>query len=40
MKRETSQQHKETTLVYEEGTFEVEAIKNLSIPHNSKIVLA
>jgi hypothetical protein len=40
MKRETLTQNKETTLVYWEGIFKVEAINNLSIPHNSKIILA
>jgi hypothetical protein len=39
MKRETLHQHKEATLVCEEGIFEVEAIKNLSIPHNNKTIL-
>jgi hypothetical protein len=39
MKRETFQQHKETTLVCEEGIFEVKAINNRSIPQSSKIVL-
>jgi len=39
MKGKTLQQHKETTLFCEEGIFEVEAISNLSIPQNSKIVL-
>jgi hypothetical protein len=32
MKREILQQHKETTLVCEEGIFEVKAINNLLIP--------
>jgi hypothetical protein len=32
MKRKTLQQHKETTLVCEEGIYEVEVINNLSIP--------
>jgi hypothetical protein len=32
MKRKTPQQHKETTLVCEEGIFEVEAINNLLVP--------
>jgi hypothetical protein len=36
MKRKTLQQYKETTLVCDEGTFEVKAINNLSIPLNSK----
>jgi hypothetical protein len=31
--------HKEGTLVCEEGVFEVEAISNMSIPHNNKIIL-
>ncbi len=35
MKRETLQQHKEATLIYEEGISEVKAINNLSIPQNS-----
>jgi len=38
MKRETMQ-HKEATLVYEEGFYEVEAINNLLVPHNIKIIL-
>jgi hypothetical protein len=40
MKRKTLQQHKEANLVCEEQIYEVEAINNLLIPHNSKIVLA
>jgi hypothetical protein len=40
MKRETLQHQKETTLVCEEGIFEVEAISNLLVPHNSKTILA
>jgi hypothetical protein len=32
MKRKILQQHKETTLVCEEGIFEVKAINNLLIP--------
>jgi hypothetical protein len=40
MKRETLQQHKEATLVYGKGIFEVKGISNLSIPQNSKILLA
>jgi len=32
MKRETLQQHKEATLVYEEGIFEIEVINNLLVP--------
>ncbi len=40
MKRETLQQHKEATLVCEEGVFEVKAISNLLISQSSKIVLA
>jgi hypothetical protein len=40
MKKETLQQHKETTLVCEEGIFEVEAISNMLAPQNNKIVLA
>jgi hypothetical protein len=32
--------NKETTLVCEEGIFEVEAISNLLIPYNSKTRLA
>jgi len=34
------QQHKEATLVCEEGIFEVEAIHNLLIPQSNKIILA
>jgi hypothetical protein len=40
MKRKTLQQHKETTLVCEEGISEVKAISNVLIPHSSKIVSA
>jgi hypothetical protein len=40
MKRESLQQHKETTLVHERGIFEVDAISNLSIPNSSKTILA
>ncbi len=40
MKRITLQQHKEATLVCGKGIFEVKAISNLSIPQNSKILLA
>ncbi len=40
MKKETLQQHKETTLVCEEGIFEVEAISNMLAPQSSKIILA
>jgi hypothetical protein len=32
MKKETLLQHKETTLVCEEGIYEVEAISNLLVP--------
>jgi hypothetical protein len=32
MKREILQHHKESTLVYEEGIFKIEAINNLLIP--------
>jgi hypothetical protein len=32
MKRKTLQQHKESTLVCEEGIFEVEVISNLLVP--------
>jgi hypothetical protein len=39
MKRETLQQHKEITLVYEEGIFEIKAINNLLVPQNDKIIL-
>jgi len=39
MKRETLQQHKETILVCEEGIFDIEAINNLLVPYNGKIVL-
>jgi len=39
MKKEILQQHKEATLVYEDGISEIEAIRNLSIPHSSKIIL-
>jgi hypothetical protein len=39
MKGETLQQHKETTLVCGEGISEIEAINNLLIPINSKIIL-
>jgi hypothetical protein len=38
MKRETLKQHKEVALVYEEGIFEIEAISNLLVPHNSKTI--
>ncbi len=40
MKRETMQQHKEGALVCEEGISKVEVISNLSIPQNSKTILA
>jgi hypothetical protein len=40
MKRETMQQHKEATLVCEEGISNIEAISNMLVPHNSKIILA
>jgi hypothetical protein len=40
MKRKILQQHKESTLVYEEGIFKVEALNNLLIPQNNKIILA
>ncbi len=40
MKRETLQQHKEISLVCEEGIFEVEAISNMLVPQNSKIISA
>jgi len=40
MKRKTLQQHKEATLVYEEGIFEIDAINGLLIPQSSKIILA
>jgi hypothetical protein len=40
MKRETLQQHKKSTLVYEEGIYEVEAISNLLVPQSSKTILA
>jgi len=39
MTRKTLQQHKEATLVCEEGIFEVEAISNLLIPQNNKVIL-
>jgi hypothetical protein len=39
MKREILQQHKETTLVYEEGIFEIKVISNLLVPQNNKIIL-
>jgi hypothetical protein len=38
MKREILQQHKEATLVCEEGIFEVGAISNLSVPQSSKTI--
>jgi len=40
MKKETLQQHKEAILVFKNEIFEVEAINNLLIPHNSKTILA
>jgi hypothetical protein len=40
MKKKTLQQHKETTLVCEEGISEVEAISNLLVLQSSKIILA
>ncbi len=40
MKRETLQQHKEETLVCEEGISKVEAINNLLVPQSSKTILA
>ncbi len=40
MKRLTLQQHMEVTLICEEGIFEVEAISNLLVPQNNKIILA
>ncbi len=40
LKRETLQQHKEATLVCEEGIFEEKAINNILVPQSSKIVLA
>ncbi len=36
----TLQQHKEATLVCEEGIFKVEAISNLLAPQSSKTILA
>ncbi len=36
MKRETFQQHKETTLVCEKGIYEAKAMSNLSVPQRSK----
>jgi hypothetical protein len=39
MKKETLQQHKETTLVCEKKVSKVEAISNLSIPQSSKTIL-
>jgi hypothetical protein len=36
MKRETFQQHKEATLVCEEGFSKIKAMSNLSIPQRSK----
>jgi hypothetical protein len=40
MKRKTMYQHKQASLVCEEGIFEVEVLSNLLIPHNSKTILA
>jgi hypothetical protein len=40
MKRKPLQQHKETTLVCEEGIFEIEAINNMLVPHTNKTMLA
>jgi hypothetical protein len=39
-KKETLQQHKETTLVCEEGVSGIEAISNLLVPQSNKTVLA
>jgi hypothetical protein len=38
MKRETLQQHEETTLVCEKGIFELEFINNLLAPQSNKII--
>jgi hypothetical protein len=40
MKKKTLQQHKETTLVCEEGISKVEATSNMLVPQSSKMVLA
>jgi hypothetical protein len=40
MKKKTLQQHKEITLVCEEGIFEVKAISNILVPQSSKIISA
>jgi hypothetical protein len=40
MKKETLQQHKEATLVCGKISSKIEAINNLSIPQNSKTILA
>jgi len=40
MNKETLQQHKEATLVCEEGISEIEAISIMSVPKNSKTILA
>jgi hypothetical protein len=39
MKRETLQQHKETTLVCEKRISKIEVINNLLVPQNSKTIL-
>jgi hypothetical protein len=39
MKKKTLQQHKEATLVCEEGIFEIKAINNMLAPQSSKIIL-
>jgi hypothetical protein len=38
MKKETLQQHKEATLVCEEGIFQIEAISNMLIPQSSSTI--
>jgi len=40
MKKKTLQQHKEASLVCEKGISEVEAINNLLIPQNNKVIVA
>jgi hypothetical protein len=40
LKREILQQHKEATLVCEEGISEVKTISNLLVPQSSKTILA
>jgi len=36
MKRKTLQQHKEATLVFEEGIYEIEAINNMLVSQSNK----